>query len=58
MGAARAEAAARVAAGSSEAAAPPVPPRAPKHQTQQPWKATATRGFVPRTRAPRKVGGS
>ena len=34
------------------------PTRAPKHQTHQPWKAPATRGFVPRTRSPRKVGGS
>ena len=56
-GAARAAAAAK-AAESAPAAAPPVPPRAPKHQTRQPWKATATRGFVPRTRSPRKVGGS
>jgi len=29
--------------------------RAPKNQTQQPWKAT-TRGFVPRARMPRKIG--
>lgn len=41
--------------GDSPAAAPV---RAPKHQTQQPWKSTNSRGFVPRTRAPRKVGGS
>ena len=27
------------------------------HQTEQPWKASATRVFVPRPRAPRKVGG-
>jgi len=58
MGAARAEAAAKAASESSEAATPPLPARAPKHQTQQPWKATGTRGFVPRTRTPRKVGGS
>jgi hypothetical protein len=32
--------------------------RPPKHQTEQPWKAATTRGFVPRTRLPRKVGGS
>lgn len=31
--------------------------RAPKPKTVQPWKATS-RGFVPRTRTPRKVGGS
>jgi hypothetical protein len=34
------------------------PARAPKHPTQQPWKGTTSRGFVPRTRMPRKVGGS
>jgi hypothetical protein len=34
------------------------PPRAPRHQTQQPWKAAASRGFIPRTGTPRKVGGS
>jgi hypothetical protein len=35
------------------------PPRAPKHQTQQPWKAAATRGSPhQRVRTPRKVGGS
>lgn len=29
-----------------------------KTRTEQPWKATtATRGFVPRSRTPRKVGG-
>ena len=32
--------------------------RAPKHQTQQPWKATNTRGAHQRVRTPRKVGGS
>jgi hypothetical protein len=41
----------------SEAAAP-APARTPKHQTHQPWKAATSRGFVPRTRSPRKVGGS
>ena len=56
-GAARAKAAAEAAAGSSEAAAS-APARAPKPQTHQPWKATTSRGFVPRTRTPRKVGGS
>ncbi len=37
---------------------PPTPARAPKPQTHQPWKATTSRGFIPRTRTPRKVGGS
>jgi len=31
--------------------------RAPKHHTEQPWKTATSRGFVPRTRTPRKVGG-
>jgi hypothetical protein len=53
--AAKAEAA---AAQSSEAATSAVPARAPKPQTHQPWKATTSRGFVPRNRTPRKVGGS
>jgi uncharacterized protein YecA (UPF0149 family) len=34
------------------------PARAPKRQTEQPWRANATRGFAPRSRTPRKVGGS
>jgi hypothetical protein len=55
--AARAAAAAEATTGSPEAAAAP-PVRTAKHQTQQPWKAMTSRGFVPRTRAPRKVGGS
>src|SRR5437016_13207300 len=54
-GAARAKAAAESAAHSSDTAAP-VPTRAPKHQTQQPWKAITTRGFVPATPTPRKGG--
>jgi hypothetical protein len=58
-----AEAAARAKAAEDETAQPAeeahaAPPRPPKHQTQQPWRAAATRGFVPRTRLPRKVGGS
>jgi len=32
-------------------------PQAPKHRTQQPWKAATSRGFVPRSTAPRKMGG-
>lgn len=35
-----------------------VPKRAPKHHTEQPWKASTARVFVPRPRGPRKVGGS
>ena len=44
------------AAPSEEAAAAPARP--PKPKTEQPWKTgSSTRGFVPRTRTPRKVGG-
>jgi hypothetical protein len=42
-----------VAADASSAA----PTAAPKHKTHQPWKATTSRGFVPRSTAPRKMGG-
>jgi hypothetical protein len=52
----RAKAAADAAAASPEAATA-APPRPQKHQTHQPWKAATSRGFVPRTRTPRKVGG-
>jgi hypothetical protein len=52
----RATAAAQ-AAPEPPATAAPLPARAPKPKTQQPWKATS-RGFIPRTRTPRKVGGS
>jgi hypothetical protein len=55
--AARAKAAATEAQAASETA-PAAPPRTRKHQTQQPLKANTSRGFVPRTRTPRKVGGS
>jgi len=54
--AARAKAAAEAPAESPQAAATPARP--PKPKTQQPWKGTTARGFVPRTRTPRKVGGS
>ncbi len=54
--AARAKAASKAAA--DTAAAAPAPTRPPKPQTHQPWKGTTSRGFVPRTRTPRKVGGS
>jgi len=52
------EAAAPAAEGEGEAAATAAAPApAPKHQTHQPWKATTSRGFVPRSTAPRKMGG-
>ena len=51
---ARAKAAAEAPVPSPEAHAAAAT-RAPKNQTQQPWKAT-TRGFVPRARMPRKIG--
>jgi SEC-C motif len=55
--------AARVKAATEAAAQPPeaatsTPKRQPKPQTHQPWKTATSRGFVPRTRSPRKVGGS
>ena len=56
--AARAKAAAESAPASAGETAHAVPPRSPKHQTQQPWKGTSTRGMAQRTRLPRKVGGS
>ena len=56
--AARATAAAEVPAEAVEAAATPaVPSRAAKSKTHQPWRATTSRGFVPPSRAPRKMGG-
>ena len=56
--AARAKAAAEAPAAAPEEEAAPAP-RAPKHQTRQPWKKTATNthGFG-KTSLPRKVGGS
>jgi hypothetical protein len=38
--------------------APVAPGRPQKHQTSQPWKGTESRGFTPRSRTPRKVGGA
>ncbi len=55
---ARAKAASDEAAKTAEPEAAAAPKRPPKPQTHQPWKATATRGFVPKMRTPRKVGGS
>src|SRR3954464_14783241 len=52
---ARAKAAAEAAARSSETKTS-APTRAPKPRTDQPWKATTSRGFIPRARTPRKVG--
>lgn len=54
--AARAKAATDAAAESSEPVTS-TPARAPKSQTHQPWRGSTARGFVPRTRTPRKVGG-
>ena len=58
------ESTARVAYAKAVADAPepspeaaPAPKRTPKHQTQQPWKASASRGAHQRVRTPRKVGG-
>jgi hypothetical protein len=39
-------------------AGPQTAARTPKPKTEQPWKTRTTRGFVPRSRTPRKVGGS
>ena len=55
--AAKAEAATATAPAEEAAQAAPVKP--PKPKTDQPWKVggSSSRGFVPRTRTPRKVGG-
>ena len=53
-----ARAAAAVEGAAQPAVAAEVRTRAPKHQTQQPWKTTTSRGFVGRSRTPRKVGGA
>lgn len=56
---ARAKAAAAAADRPAETEAAPVADtRPPKPQSHQPWRATTSRGFVPRTRSPRKVGGA
>jgi hypothetical protein len=55
--AARAAAAAEAAEAAAPSAAAVGRTRAPKHNTQQPWKTTTSRGFVGRSRTPRKVGG-
>jgi hypothetical protein len=56
---ARAKAAAEAPAETPETAAvAPTSTRAPKTQTNQPWRSTTSRGFVPAVRTPRKAGGS
>ncbi len=56
--AAKARTAAAAEAGPAAAVeASTAPIAAPKHKTQQPWKAATSRGFVPRSTAPRKMGG-
>jgi hypothetical protein len=55
--AARAKAAAEAPDQPSETT-PAAPKRPPKPKTDQPWKAANQRGYVPRSRTPRKVGGS
>jgi hypothetical protein len=60
----KAATAARVAAAAVETPEPAEetaaakPRRAPKPETNQPWRATTNRGYIPRARTPRKVGGS
>ena len=59
--AARAKAAAAAEAPEPTAdadAAAAKPKRAPKPESNQPWRATTNRGYIPRARTPRKVGGS
>jgi hypothetical protein len=55
---AKATAAAEAAAASEGTAAAAPPKNPPKSHGHQPWKAGTTRGFVPKARTPRKVGGS
>ena len=54
---AKAAAAAEAEPAAAVEASTAAPQAAPKHKTQQPWKATTSRGFVPRSTAPRKMGG-
>jgi SEC-C motif len=54
-----ADAAARAAAAAEATAAPTDAAAAAPTERRPPWKGgTTTRGFVPRARTPRKVGGS
>jgi len=54
---ARAKAAAEAVAAPAEGATD-TRKRAPKPETNQPWRSTTSRGYIPRARTPRKVGGS
>ena len=56
--AARAKAAAEVPEPTADTAKTSAAAASPKHKTDQPWRGASTRGFVPRSRTPRKVGGS
>jgi hypothetical protein len=55
--AARAKAAAEAPPETHDVAAPEAT-KATRPTTHQPWKTQTSRGFVPRNRTPRKVGGS
>jgi SEC-C motif len=57
MSAANARTAADAAAQPAEAAREAPKRTTTPHQTEQPWKASTSRVFVPRPRGPRKVGG-
>ena len=56
--AARAKTATESPLPAAEVAAATSKKKSAKPPTAQPWKANTTRGFVPRSRTPRKVGGS
>ena len=55
---ARAQAAAETPSPAAETVVPTSKKKVATSPTAQPWKANTTRGFVPRSRTPRKVGGS
>ena len=55
---AKAAAAAEAPAEPEADAASAKPKRPPKPETHQPWRTSTNRGFVQRSRTPRKVGGS
>jgi hypothetical protein len=54
---ARTKAASVEAAEAPADAAPAAAARTPKPKTHEPWRATTARGFIPKSRTPRKVGG-
>jgi len=56
--AARAKAAAEAPAAAAADTAPAKPVKQTHHATNQPWKGSTARGFTPKNRTPRKVGGS